>query len=80
MIWLLTGYMWLFVHRPFEVWPWIGPYRIERIYMLFTLLCWVLSTEKGRTRNRLNVAFFVMAAAIVLSSLLSPYAHELSEK
>ena len=21
MIWLLGGYMWLFVHRPFEIWP-----------------------------------------------------------
>ncbi len=24
MIWLLGGYMWLFIHRPFEVWPWLG--------------------------------------------------------
>ena len=24
MIYLLIGYMWLFVHRPFEVWPWLG--------------------------------------------------------
>ena len=21
MIWLLGGYLWLYVHRPFEVWP-----------------------------------------------------------
>ena len=30
MIWMLGGYMWLFVHRPFEVWPWLGDLQIER--------------------------------------------------
>lgn len=24
MIWLLVGYMWLFIHRPFEVWLWLA--------------------------------------------------------
>ena len=42
MPWLLIGYMYLFLHRPFEVWPEIGEYRVERIYMLITLVAWAL--------------------------------------
>ena len=29
---LVAGYMWLFIHRPFEVWPWISAYHVERVY------------------------------------------------
>ena len=34
MRWLLIGYMFLFIDRPFEVWPWLGDLHIERLYML----------------------------------------------
>ena len=34
MRWLLIGYMFLFIDRPFEVWPWLGDLHVERIYML----------------------------------------------
>ena len=37
MRWLLIGYMFLFIDRPFEVWPWLGDLHVERVYMLFTL-------------------------------------------
>ncbi len=35
--------MWLFVHRPFEVWPWLGDLRVEHIYMLGTVFYWALA-------------------------------------
>jgi hypothetical protein len=42
MRWLLIGYMLLFIHRPFEVWPWLGDLHIERIYMLLTIAAWAV--------------------------------------
>ena len=42
MRWLLIGYMFLFIDRPFEVWPWLGDLHVERIYMLFTLAIWAV--------------------------------------
>jgi O-antigen ligase len=73
MIWLLCGYMWLFIHRPFEVWPWLGAFHIERIYMLVTIAVWAVLAEKRWISNRLTMGFVLLALAIVASALLSPY-------
>ena len=34
MRWLLIGYMYLFIHRPFEIWPTLGDFRIELVFAL----------------------------------------------
>jgi O-antigen ligase len=73
MIWLLAGYMWLFIHRPFEVWPVLGTLRIERVYMLMVLAAWLCSNPKGLLANRLNRAFACLFAVIVAAWLFSPY-------
>ena len=41
MIWLLIGCMWLFIHRPYEVWPWLAEYHIERVYVIFMICVWL---------------------------------------
>ena len=74
MIYLLGGYMWLFIHRPFEVWPWLGALRVERVYMIGVILYWACAVEKTWIRNRLNTAFLLMAVAILCSNWMSPYA------
>jgi hypothetical protein len=74
MIWLLCGYMWLYIHRPFEVWPWLGEFHIERIYMLVTIGFWIIS-RKYFIRNRLNLAFASLILAILFSGFLSPYSY-----
>ena len=73
MIWLLVGYMWLFVHRPFEFWPWLGALHVERVYMLFTIAYWAFCAEKTWTRNRVTWGIGGLAAAVVLATLYSPY-------
>ncbi len=73
MIYLLCGYMWLFIHRPFEVWPWLGDFHIERIYMIITLAYWATCVEKRWIANRLNPAFLMLAAAILAAAALTPY-------
>ena len=29
MPWLIAGYIWLYLHRPFEIWPVLGTFRLE---------------------------------------------------
>ncbi len=74
MIWLLVGYMWLFIHRPFEVWPWIGAYHVERVFMLFVLTCWAFAARKTWTSCRSNVPVFLLAGTFLLAVGISPYA------
>lgn len=64
--------MWLFIHRPFEVWPWLGELRIERVYMLLTLVYWSMQ-PKAWTTNRLNIGVGLLGSSILMSALLSPY-------
>jgi O-antigen ligase len=74
MIWILGGYMWLYVHRPFEIWPWLGDLQVERLYMIFALVCWLIYTGKGWVANRLHAAFLIFTVVLVLGWLVSPYA------
>lgn len=76
---LLCGYMWLFIHRPFEVWPWLGSYRIERIYMLLTIGVWLLSGSIRLVPGRLNGAFALFAMAVLSAWMMSPY-HEVGTR
>lgn len=73
MLYLLIGYMWLFIHRPFEVWPWLGELRIERGYMVIMILFWLLFAEKSWTRNRVNVAAVLLAIAMIVPTMFSHY-------
>jgi O-antigen ligase len=73
MFWLLAGYMWLFIHRPFEVWPVLGTLHIERVYMIVTILCWTVAADKTWIKNRLNTAFMLFWLAVLAAWLVSPY-------
>jgi O-antigen ligase len=73
MLWLLIGYMFLFIHRPFEVWPWLGDFHLERIYMLGTLFAAIAWSGKKWLPNRMHWAFGAMAVAVLLCWLASPW-------
>jgi hypothetical protein len=73
MLWLLIGYMFLFIHRPFEVWPVLGTFHVERIYMLGTLLAVAAWPGKRWMPNRMHWAFGGMAFAVFLCWLASPW-------
>lgn len=73
MIWLLIGYMFLFIHRPFEIWPELAALRIERVFMIITLVAAFLS---GRIRPHINiitVATVGLVLAILASWMQSPW-------
>jgi len=73
MIYVLIGYMWLFIHRPWEVWPWMAAYRPERVYMIFAIICWLMSGPTLPKWNRLHTYHAVLVLVMILSWLTSPY-------
>jgi O-antigen ligase len=73
MIWLLGGYMWLYVHRPFEVWPILGTLQIERVYMFVMLIVWLFAPGKVLVSNRIHYATAFFSFVVLLSWMLSPY-------
>jgi hypothetical protein len=73
MVWLLIGYMFLFVHRPFEVWPALGELHLERVYMLMTLAFFAISSQKRWKGNFQNLAYVAFSLAVVLCWLSSPW-------
>jgi hypothetical protein len=73
MRWLLIGYMFLFIDRPFEVWPWLGDIHIERIYMLLTIAAWTVYPNKRWLSNPQHAAYFGFALAILSCWVMSPF-------
>lgn len=73
MRWLLIGYMFLFIDRPFEVWTWLGDMRIERIYMLFTLGVWAIHPGKRVLPNIQHGAYLAFGTAVLFAWAISPW-------
>lgn len=73
MHWLLIGYMFLFIDRPFEVWPWLGDLHVERVYMLLTLAAWALYPNKRFVPSGLHAAFAAFVAAVLVCWGASPW-------
>lgn len=73
MHWLLVGYMFLFIDRPFEVWPWLGDLRFERIYMLCTLAVWAVYPGKRWLPNIQHSAYAFFATAVLACWVMSPW-------
>ncbi|QJW93473.1 O-antigen ligase family protein [Frigoriglobus tundricola] len=74
MRWLLIGYMFLFIDRPFEVWTWLGDLHIERVYMLFTLAVWTVYPHKRFIPNAQHAAYFAFGTAVLFAWAMSPWA------
>ena len=73
--WLLVGYMWLFVHRPFEVWTFLGTLRIERVYMILLILAWLAgSSEKRQLGNVFTPGVFGFTFALTAAATMGSFA------
>ncbi len=73
MRWLLIGYMFLFIERPFEVWTWLGDMHIERIYMLFMLGVWVIYPNKRFLPNIQHAAYVAFVTGVLFAWAISPW-------
>jgi len=76
MHWLLIGYMFLFIHRPFELWPTLGELHVERVYILGVILAWAVWPGKKWIPNRQHLAYFAFATAVLFCWAMSPWADE----
>jgi hypothetical protein len=73
VIYILIGYMWLFIHRPFEIWPALENLHIERIYMILTLAAWISSGRIRYLPNPLHLAFAAFTLAVLVCWFASPW-------
>jgi hypothetical protein len=71
MIWLMIGYMWMEIHRPFEIWTLLARYHVERVYVILTIVYW-LRSGPALPRNRLHWRFASFVLVMLLSWLTSP--------
>ena len=73
MRWLLLGYMFLFIDRPFEVWSWLGDLHLERVYMIIALVTWCILPNKRFLPNIQHVAYAIFVFAVLLAWIASPW-------
>ena len=79
MILLLIGYMWLYIYRPFEIWPWLGDISIEWWFIMTSAVLWFLFHQKNVIRNINVLAIFGIAAAILISDYMTNTSGETNE-
>src|SRR5947209_13459132 len=72
MIWLMIGYMFLFIHRPYEVWDVFDSLRPELVYMLLTGLVWLVSPKRW-VLNWHNAALLLLTLATFFCWQISPW-------
>jgi hypothetical protein len=65
--------MFLYIHRPFEIWPTLGEMRIELLYMLMTGSLWLVAGKKLWIASGLHWAFVTFAAAVLVCWVASPW-------
>ncbi len=78
MLWLLIGYMFLYIHRPFEVWSALGTIRLELLYVIVTSMVWA-GSRKRFLANPLIGAFSAFVATTLLCMLASPWCEQCLE-
>jgi hypothetical protein len=79
MIYLLIGYLFLYIHRPFEVWPALGDLRVELVYTLVMGVAWLCSGRKRWVPNPMHAAVLAFAVAVGVCWAVSPWASESSD-
>jgi hypothetical protein len=73
MLYILIGYMFLFIHRPFEIWPALGEMHVERVYILAAAAIWLFCPGKRLQPTRLDVGIIGFCSAVLFAWILSPW-------
>ncbi len=68
--------MFLFIHRPFEIWPALGDMHVERIYILAAAGFWLLYPGKRLQPNRLDLGILGFCTAVLFAWMLSPWSDQ----
>jgi O-antigen ligase len=75
MLYLMLGYVYLCIHRPFEIWPALGELRIELAYFSIMTVCWLVVSKRIRG-YALLAAILGMGAAFALSWAMSQWSEK----
>lgn len=67
MKWIVSVYLFLFIYRPFEYWPILGEYHIERIYAIFMIGA-ILVTGKTTVKFHSIFTSFLLFFFVVICS------------
>ena len=73
MLYILIGYMFLFIHRPFEIWPALGEMHVERVYILAAAAVWLFCSGKRLQPSRLDMGIIGFCSAVLFAWMLSPW-------
>jgi hypothetical protein len=73
MLWILIGYMFLYIHRPFEIWPILGDIHLERVYMLAMLALAAIWPGKRWLPNWMHLAIIGFGLAVFVCWMTSPF-------
>lgn len=71
MFWLVVGYLFLFIFRPYEYWPILGTLHIERIYMIFLLVAVMTWKDKRYIPHPINSSVLTFVSAMLISALFA---------
>jgi hypothetical protein len=78
MIYWLIGYVYLCIHRPFEIWPALSDLRIELIYFIGLIGAWCVAGKRFHGWSLL-CAVAAMGLAFYFSWLCSPWSDKAVE-
>jgi hypothetical protein len=70
---LLYVYVFLFIHRPFEVWPELGELRLEFYFSIVLALVWLAYPRKRLTLDWLSGSVCLFAVSLLVCWSLSPW-------
>lgn len=68
---LLAGYLFLLIFRPYEYWPILGEYHIERVYMICFMSIVFLSKKKFFITDKINASVFLFSSLLLVSGVFS---------
>jgi O-antigen ligase len=72
-LYIILGYVYLFIHRPFEIWPAVGDMRVELIYFMLLSAGWLILGPKRVRLDSLMLAIVGMTLAVGVAWVLSPW-------
>lgn len=74
MMWLLFGYLFLFVFRPFEYWPILGTLHVERVYVVVMITMAITNRNKRYIPHSItrSLIFFFMVLLVASAFALYP--------
>ncbi|WP_165250227.1 O-antigen ligase family protein [Paludisphaera soli] len=76
MLYLLFGYMFLYIHRPFEIWTRLATIQIERVYVITCLVALLAYDRRTWSRSPHTVAIPLFIGSMLVSYLTGRHSEE----